>query len=172
MENTQIPLTQKIQAKIHVIRGLRVMLDIDLAELYGVETKVLNQAVKRNVERFPADFMFQLAEIDGKNLRSQIVTSSLGYGGRRYLPFAFTEQGIAMLSSVLRSETAIQVNIEIMRAFVKMKALESENHAIWQKIDQLEKKYDANFSGVFEAIRQIMAGEPPNQHRKIKSPSE
>jgi len=147
------------------------MLDSDLAALYHVEKRSLNQAVRRNLNRFPPDFMFQLDEIEEKNLKSQIVISSL-HGGSRHQSFAFTEQGVAMLSSVLRSETAVMVNIEIMRAFVKMKSFESANQAIWQKFDQLEKKYDANFAGVFEAIRQIMTGEPPNRHHKIKAPSE
>lgn len=147
------------------------MLDSDLAGLYSVETGALNRSVRRNLNRFPNDFMFQLNEIEEENLRCQIGISSL-HGGKRYITHAFTEQGIAMLSSVLRSETAVMVNIEIMRAFVKMKSFESANQVVWQKFDQLEKKYDANFSGVFEAIRQIMAGEPPNQHRKIKAPSE
>ncbi len=171
MQNNELSFIHQIQSKIHFIRGHRVMLDSDLAELYGVETRAINQAVRRNFKRFPADFAFQLSEIETKNLRSQFVISSL-HGGTRYTTFAFTEQGIAMLSSVLRSETAVMVNIEIMRAFVKMKHSETETQAIWQKIDQLEKKYDANFSGVFEAIRQIMAGEPANRHHKIKPPSE
>lgn len=149
------------------------MLDADLAELYGVETKALNQAVRRNPERFPTDFMFQLTEIEAKNImRSQFVTAYHPKTNLRFRALAFTEQGIAMISSVLRSNTAINVNIEIMRTFVKIKSFESENKAIWEKFDQLEKKYDSNFSGVFEAIRQLMAGEPPNQHRKIKAPNE
>ena len=174
MEKIDTSITQKIQPKIYFIRNFRVMLDSDLAELYGVETKVLNQAVRRNLERFPPDFMMQLTVTEAEFSRSQIVTLNDQVQGKniKYLPYVFTEQGIAMLSSVLRSDTAIKVNIEIMRAFVKLKALESENQAIWQKFDQLEKKYDANFSGVFEAIRQIIAGELPNQHNKIKTPSE
>jgi hypothetical protein len=160
-----------IQSKIHVIRGQRVMLDSDLAKLYGVETKALNQAVKRNFDRFPNDFCFQLSEIEEKNLRSQFVTSS-SYGGKRYASIVFTEQGIAMLSSVLKSKTAVHVNIEIMRVFVRLKNIEIGNQSVWIKIDQLEKKYDANFSGVFEAIRQIMGGEIPNEHRKVKPLSE
>lgn len=173
MKKYDLSLIEQIKPKIHFIRGFRVMLDSDLAELYCVETKALNQAVRRNLERFPPDFMFQLIDIERQNLRrSQSVTGSRPGMNLRFLPFAFTEQGIAMLSTVLRSETAIKVNIEIMRAFVKMKSLESENQAVWQKFDQLEKKYDASFSGVFEAIREIAAGELPNQHRKIKPASE
>lgn len=110
---------QHIQNKIYQIRGQKVMLDVDLAELYGVQTKVLNQAVKRNISRFPSDFLFQLTKIETENLRSQFVTSS--WGGSRYLPFAFTEQGVAMLASILKSETAIQVNIAIVRAFVAIR---------------------------------------------------
>ncbi len=174
MQNQETSVIQIIHSKIYFIRGQRVMLDSDLAELYGVETKVLNQAVKRNLMRFPLDFMFQLSEIEAEFSRSQSVTLNGAVRGKniKYLPYAFTQEGIAMLSSVLRSETAVMVNIEIMRAFVKMKNSEAENQAIWQKIDQLEKKYDANFSGVFEAIRQLVAGEPPNQHQKIKPMNE
>jgi len=125
MKNTEIDFIGEI--KIHVIRGQRVMLDSDLARLYGVETKVLNQAVRRNLERFPSDFMFQLVENEWEILRSQIVTLRLWGEHRKYIPMAFTQEGVAMLSGVLRSETAIRVNIEIMRAFVKMKNSESEN---------------------------------------------
>ena len=117
-ENLQIQPSD-IQNKIHTIRNLNVMLDFDLSEMYGVQTKVLNQAVKRNISRFPIDFMFQLSKIEFDNLRSQFVTSS--WGGTRYMPFAFTEQGIAMLSSVLKSETAIQINIGIVRTFVAIR---------------------------------------------------
>ena len=174
MKKNNLSLIQQIQTKIHFIRGYPVMLDSDLAELYGVETKVLNQSVRRNLERFPADFMIQLTVIEAKFSRSQFVTLNDQQQGKniKYRPFAFTEQGIAMLSSVLRSDIAIHVNIEIMRAFVKIKIFESENKAIWQKFEQLEKKYDANFSGVFETIRQIMEKELPNHHHKIKAPSE
>ena len=134
------------------------MLDADLAELYGVETKVLNQAVRRNQERFPQGFMFQLTREEMKELsRSQIVTSSLGYGGRRYLPMAFTEQGVAMLSSVLRSKRAIQVNIAIMKTFVRLRELMATHRDLAEKLAALESKYDAQFRGVFDAIRGLMA---------------
>jgi len=123
-ENVQIQPAD-IQYKIYEIRGQRVMLDFDLAEMYGVQTKVMNQAVKRNLGRFPDDFMFQLTKLEFDNLRSQFVTSS--WGGTRYMPFAFTEQGIAMLSSVLKSETAIQINIAIIRAFVAIRHVISQN---------------------------------------------
>lgn len=146
------------------------MLDSDLAQLYQVETGALNRAVRRNLNRFPSDFMFQLTEIEAESSRCQF--GILNNGGRgsnfKYRPFAFTQEGIAMLSGVLHSEIAIQANIEIMRTFVRVKNSESESQQLWNKIDQLEKKYDANFSGVFEAIRELKSGELPNQHFKIK----
>jgi len=150
-----------IERKIFMIRGHKVMLDRDLAELYGVETKVLIQAVKRNVKRFPEDFMFQLIEDEFDNLRSQIVTSS--WGGTRYLPYIFTEQGVAMLSSVLNSERAIQVNIAIMRAFVKLKQILSMNKELAYKLTELEhkiEKHDEDIQAIFEAIRRLMAPSP------------
>jgi phage regulator Rha-like protein len=140
------------------------MLDSDLAELYEVETKVLLQAVKRNVQRFPEDFMFQLNDEEFMNLRSQIVTSSSGHGGRRYLPYVFTEQGVAMLSSVLHSERAVQVNIAIMRTFVKLRQMLASNAELARKLNALEKKYDSQFKMVFDAIRQLMT--PPEKPKK------
>jgi len=160
-----IVATDRIAAAIQIIRGQRVMLDRDLAELYGVATKVLIQAVKRNADRFPGDFMFQLTEQEFNNLRSQIVTSS--WGGRRYPPFAFTEQGVAMLSSVLRSERAIHVNIEIMRAFVRLRQLLASNAEMARKLATLEKKYDAQFKVVFDAIRELMTPPGPKKKRPI-----
>lgn len=139
------------------------MLDSDLAELYGVETKVLIQTVKRNIKRFPADFMFQLKNQEVAALRSQIVTSKSGRGGRRYMPYVFTEQGVAMLSSVLSSEQAIQVNIAIMRAFVRLKEILSTNKELALKLSQLEQKierHDGEIKLIFDAIRQLMA--PPD----------
>ena len=153
----------RIEKAILLIHGQKVMLDADLAELYGVETKVLVQAVKRNLERFPEDFMFQLSQEEFAILRSQIVTSS-DWGGRRYRPYAFTEQGVAMLSSVLRSQRAIQVNIEIMRAFIRLRQMLASHVELARKLDALEKKYDAQFKQVFEAIRQLMA--PPEPKRR------
>lgn len=145
------------------------MLDSDLAELYGVETGALNRAVRRNFERFPPDFAFQLVENEWEVLRCHFGILRSGWGEhRKFLPFVFTQEGIAMLSGVLRSETAVKANIEIMRTFVRIKNSESENKALWMKIDQLEKKYDSNFSGVFEAIRELRSGEIPNRHGKIK----
>ena len=145
---------ERIERSILLIRGQKVMLDSDLAGLYGVPTKVLIQAVKRNIRRFPSDFMFQLTQEEIVNLRSQFVTSN--WGGRRYLPYVFTEQGVAMLSSVLHSKQAIQVNIEIMRAFVRLKQFIESHKALREKLNALEKKYDKQFNVVFEAIRQLM----------------
>jgi len=153
----------RIEKAILLIRQQKVMLDADLAALYGVETKALVQAVKRNVERFPEDFMFQLSREEFAILRSQFVTSS-DWGGRRYPPYVFTEQGVAMLSSVLRSPRAIQVNIEIMRAFIRLRQILSSNAELARKMDELEKKYDAQFQEVFEAIRQLMV--PPEPKRR------
>jgi hypothetical protein len=133
---------------------MKVMLDRDLAELYDVETKVLKQAVRRNIGRFPEDFMFELSKEEFKNLRSQIVTSS--WGGLRYLPMVFSEQGVAMLSSVLRSERAIQVNIQIMRAFTQLRQMLSTHEELKQKIEAMEKKYDQQFQIIFEAIKQLL----------------
>ncbi|MBI4683824.1 MAG: ORF6N domain-containing protein [Nitrospirae bacterium] len=154
-----------IEKKIYLIRGQKVMLSSNLAELYGVEPKVLIQAVKRNLERFPADFMFQLSNQEFVNLKSQIVTSSWG-GIRRANPYAFTEQGIAMLSSVLRSKRAIEVNIHIMRAFVKLRELMATRKDLARKLADMEKKYDAQFKVVFDAIRQLVTPPEPKK-RKI-----
>ncbi len=138
------------------------MLDADLAALYGVDTKVFVQAVRRNVDRFPADFMFQLTKQEFDNLRSQFVTSS--WGGRRYPPYAFTEQGVAMLSSVLRSKRAIRVNVEIMRAFVQLRRMLASHADLARKLSALEKKYDEQFKVVFDAIRELMV--PPEPKKK------
>jgi hypothetical protein len=144
-----------IESTIFIIRGQRVMLSTHLADLYDAEPRVLVQAVKRNIERFPEDFMFQLSEEEFENLKSQFVISSWG-GMRRATPYAFTEQGVAMLSSVLRSTRAVQVNIEIMRTFVRIRRIIAASDEISRKLDDLEKKYDQQFSVVFEAIRQLM----------------
>ena len=154
-----------IERKIYIIRGHKVMLSADLAELYEVEPRVLVQAVKRNIDRFPSDFMFQLNEIEFENLKSQIVTSSWG-GMRRANPYAFTEQGVAMLSSVLHSKRAIQVNIATMRAFVKLREMLTAHKDLARKLDKMEKKNDAQFKVVFDAIRQLM--EPPVPKKKGK----
>ena len=137
--NSLLPI-ESIQSKIFVIRGKKVLIDRHLAELYGVPTKVLNQAVKRNIKRFPLDFVFELTEEEIHNLRSQIVTSS--WGGLRYKPYAFTENGVAMLSSVLNSERAIQVNIQIMRVFTKLREMLSTHEELKKKFEEWEKKYD------------------------------
>jgi len=149
---------EHIESAIRILRGHRVILDADLADLYGVPAKVLNQAVKRNLDRFPDDFMYQLTSEEVTILRSQIVTSNTR-GGRRYLPYAFTEQGVAMLSSVLRSPRAVHVNIEIMRAFVRLRQMLQQNTELAQKLAALEKKYDAQFKIIFDAIRGLMT--PP-----------
>ncbi len=140
------------------------MLDSDLAELYEVPTRRLNEQIKRNIARFPSDFMFQLNPEEAENLRSQFATSTSRHGGRRYLPYVFTEQGVAMLSSVLNSERAIQVNIAIMRTFVKIREMLSSNKDLAKRLDNLEKKYDAQFKVVFDAIRQLMT--PPEPKRR------
>ncbi len=133
------------------------MIDRDLAEMYGVETKVLNQAVKRNIQRFPEDFMFILSPSEAKNLRSQFVTSKIKAGGSQYLPLAFTEQGVAMLSSVLRSERAIQVNIQIMRMFTRLREMLEDHKDLREKLDELEKKYDVQFRSIFFAIKRLLS---------------
>jgi hypothetical protein len=150
---------------IRLLRGQKVILDADLADLYGVETRVLVQAVKRNLERFPADFMFQLTAEEFNVLRSQTVTSR-GWGGRRYPPYAFTEQGVAMLAGVLNSPRAVQVNIEIMRAFVRFRKMLSSHAKLEKKLLELEEKYDGQFAMVFEALRQLMAPPEP-KHKRI-----
>ena len=159
--------TELIEKKIYLIRGHRVMLDSDLAELYGVETKMLVRAVKRNIDRFPPDFMFQLTKEEFDNLRCHFGTSSQ-WGGRRYLPYAFTEQGVAMLSSVLRSKRAIQVNIAIMRVFVRLRQILSTHKELAYKLSELERKiekHDEEIKAIFDAIRQLMA---PSEKPKRK----
>jgi phage regulator Rha-like protein len=154
----ELILVETIEKKIYLIRGHKVMLDSDLAEMYGVATKVLLQAVKRNLNRFPGDFMFQLNNLDVAALRSQIVTLKSGRGQhRKYLPYVFTEQGVAMLSSVINSERAVQVNVAIMRAFVKLREMIASHRDLAKKLDDLEKKYDTQFRVVFDAIRELMS---------------
>ena len=168
---------EKLAPLVHYLRHEKIILDSDLAELYGVGTKRLNEAVKRNIGRFPADFMFQLTENEMENLRSQIATSryaesslifqsgrSSSYGGRRHLPYAFTEQGVAMLSSVLHSPRAVEVNIAIMRTFVQLRRLMDSNALLAEKIEALEEKYadhDQQFQLVFDAIKQLIATPSP-----------
>ena len=145
---------ERIEDAIYFVRGHKVLLDRDLAILYGVLTKNLNLAVRRNISRFPSDFMFQLTKQELQILRLQIETSS--WGGRRTLPYAFTEQGVAMLSSVLRSPQAIQVNVTIMRTFVKLRRAVASHSVLAKKLDELERKYDSQFSVVFQALRKLM----------------
>jgi len=150
---------ERIEKSILLIRSQKVMLDTDLAQLYGVKTKELNKAVKRNIDRFPDDFMFQLTKKEHDNLRFHFGTSSSS-GGRQYRPYVFTEQGVAMLSSVLRSKRAVQVNVQIMRTFVKLREIISSNIELAHKLEELERKYDAHdeqIKAVFDAIKQMMA---------------
>ncbi len=165
MSDSIVP-AELIENKIYLIRNKKVMLDSDLAKLYDVETKALNQSVKRNIERFPEDFMFQLnKEEAAKVSRSQIVTLKRGYN-IKYLPHAFTENGVAMLSSVLKSERAVQVNIQIMRTFTKIREMLISHKDLKHKIEEMEKKYDSQFKIVFNAIKELMSP-PEKQVRKI-----
>lgn len=164
--------SQEISNRIYFIRGHRVMLDSDLAELYGVVTKQLNLAVRRNQKRFPTDFMFQLTEIEYDSLRFQIETLENGRGKhRKYLAFVFTEQGVAMLSAVLRSDRAIQTNIAIMRTFVQLRKVLESNRELAKKLESIESKvatHDNDLKSVFEAIRQLMDSGLPITQKKIK----
>ena len=162
MKNNSLVPLETLMNKIIFVRSSKVMLDSDLAQLYNVETKQLKRAVRRNIERFPDDFMFELTFEEYESLRSQFGTSS--WGGRRYLPFVFTEQGIAMLSSVLQSNRAIKVNIAIMRAFVKLRKLLQTNEDLNQKLLEMDKKYDKQFQIVFQVLRELM--EKPDEPRK------
>ena len=157
----------KIEQRIFLVRGQKVMLDADLAEIYRVPTKSLNLAVKRNADRFPEDFMFQLTDDEVVGLRFHFETSKRGRGGRRYLPYAFTEQGVAMLSSVLRSSRAVQVNIAIMRTFVRLREMLLSNAELARKLAALENKYDAQFKVVFDAIRELMTPPAAPPKRRI-----
>ena len=161
-----LPISERVAGAILLLRGHRVILDSHLADLYGVEVRSLVQAVKRNRERFPADFMFQLEKQEVARLRSQSVIS-IGKGGRRYAPYAFTEQGVAMLSSVLRSKRAVRVNVEIMRAFVHLRRMLATNVALARKLAELEAKYDEQFRVVFDAIRELMSVPDSGPRRQI-----
>jgi phage regulator Rha-like protein len=146
---------ESIKNKIYTIRGIQVMLDSDLAELYGVETRIFNQAVKRNIKRFPESFRFQLNEYEYNNLRSQFVTSSLQHGGRRYLPYVFTEQGVSMLSAILKSDIAIEISIKIIETFVAMRKYLASNSLMFARFERIEQRlsqHDDNFSKIFKAI--------------------
>ncbi|HBI34320.1 MAG TPA: DNA-binding protein [Candidatus Moranbacteria bacterium] len=152
-EKALIPY-ETIEQKIYLIRGKKIMLDMDLALLYGVETKAMNRAVKRNMDRFPMDFMFQLNAQEFENLRYQFGTSS--YGGRRYLPYVFTEQGVAMLSGILNSKRAIEVNVQIIRTFVKLREMIISNKELRIKMEDMERKYDKRFKVVFDTLRSLI----------------
>ena len=157
--------TERIASRIFWIRGKKVMLDRDLAGLYQVKTKALKQAVKRNIERFPGDFMFQLSEGEFRKWRSQIVTSIGDRKGLRYAPMVFTEQGVAMLSSVLNSKRTILVNIQIIRTFVKLRELLATNEAIRKKIEIMERKYDQKFKVIFDVIKRLLVAEEEPKKR-------
>ncbi len=161
---TPLMSAKVIEQSIHLIRDQRVILDADLARLYGVETGALTRAVRRNADRFPEDFMFQLSAGEHADLKRQFGISS-SWGGRRYPPYAFAEQGVAMLSSVLHSQRAVQVNIEIMRAFVRLRQMLASHEDLARKLDALERKYDAQFKAVFDAIRRLMAPPEPSRRR-------
>lgn len=152
----------RIEKSIRVIRGDKVLLDLDLAELYGVDVKRLNEQVKRNLDRFPADFMFQLTNQEFKDLKLQAGTASQ-WGGRRTPPYAFSEQGVAMLSSVLNSPRAVQVNIEIMRTFVRLRKILASHADLAERLEELEQKYDTQFKVIFDAIRKLMDPERPKK---------
>lgn len=170
-QSLELIATPAIDKRIFVVRGRRVMLDEDLADLYGVETKRLVEQVKRNLERFPEDFMVQLSKEETTALRSQIATSNTGRGGRRYAPYAFTEQGVAMLSSVLRSKRAIAVNIEIMRAFVELRRVASSFVALQERLEVLEREmagrldqHDEQLEQIFKVLHQLIT--PPQRSKR------
>lgn len=166
MTKPTLVLADRVTSAILLLRGEKVMLDADLASLYGVEIRALNQAVRRNIERFPKDFLLQLTVEEAALLRSQDVTLKAGRGQhRKYRPYAFTELGVAMLSSVLRSPRAIAVNIEIMRAFVRLRRILATHEDLARKMVALEKKYNAQFKVVFDAIRELMAPPIPSKRR-------
>ena len=160
--HSQSIVASKISQKIYFLRGHRIMLSTDLARLYGVEVRALIQAVQRNIERFPADFLFQLTADEHKHLKSQFVISS--WGGARTAPYAFTEQGVAMLSSVLRSPRAVQVNIAIMRTFVRLREMLATNQKLRRKIEDMEKRYDAKLQIVFATIESMLEDEDLPKH--------
>ena len=163
MKRIKTLVPEVIEKRILLIRGQKVIVDFNLSDLYGVETKALKRAVKRNRKRFPPDFCFELSPQEWKTLRYQIGTSS--WGGGRYPPYAFTEQGVAMLSSVLRSDKAVLVNIEIMRTFVRLREILATHKDLACKLEELETKYDEQFRVVFEAIRQLMTPPDPPKRR-------
>ena len=165
----QIVPVEIIERKIHLIRGCKIMLDNDLADLYGVPTKVLNQAIRRNLDRFPADFMFRLTSEELENcLRSQIVTSNVGRGGRRYPPFAFTEHGVAMLSSVLTSKRAVALNILIIRAFVRLREYLATHQDLARKLEDVERtqqEHGAHIQQIYDCIDRLVEPSGPSKRR-------
>jgi phage regulator Rha-like protein len=168
MRNTAIVLARKVDSKILVLRGHKIILDADLAELYGVSVKRLNEQVKRNATRFPSDFLFRLSRTEQENLRSQIATSSSAHGGRRYMPFAFTEHGAIMAATVLNSRRAIEMSIFVVRAFVRMREAFAMNQQIVAKLAELEhhlESHDADIQGLVEAIRELMVPLPASKRR-------
>lgn len=166
MKNTKTSLLPSPEQSIVRLRGQAVMLDTDLAAVYGVTVKRLNEQVRRNKDRFPDDFVFQLTETEWKNLRSQIATSS-GHGGRRYSPFAFTEHGAIMAATVLNSPQAVAMSLVVVRAFVKLRRMALSVEALARKVNELEQKYDTRFSIVFDTIRKLMTPPEPPPRRKI-----
>jgi hypothetical protein len=165
MANTDLVAVGRIERAIHVVRGEKVMLDSDLALLYGVTTSQLNQQVRRNSDRFPKDFAFRLTRKEFTILRSQVATSSSDWGGRRSMPLAFTEHGAVMLASVLNSPIAVEASIQVVRAFIRLRELLVSHKELSKRLDELEAKYDKQFAVVFEAIRQLMTPpeEPPRE---------
>ena len=168
MPTTGLVLARKVDSIIHLLRDQRVIFDADLAELYGVSVKHLNQQIKRNSRRFPPDFLFQLSKREYENLRSQIVTSSSSHGGRRYLPLAFTEHGAVMAANVLNSARAIKMSIFVVRAFVRMREMLAANQQLLSKLSELEQRlesHDAEIQDLFDAIRQLTAPLPAKHNR-------
>ena len=168
MPNTGIALARKVDSIIHLLRGQKVIFDSDLAELYGVSVKHLNQQIKRNARRFPPDFLFQLSQAEYENLRSQIVTSSSGHGGRRYLPLAFTEHGAVMAANILNSARAIKMSIFVVRAFVRMRETFAANQQLLSKLSELEQRlesHDEEIQDLFDTIRQLTAPSPAKHTR-------
>ena len=169
MNKKAINLVRHTESKIQIVRGQKVILDADLAELYGVSVKQLNQQIKRNIGRFPSDFLFRLSHAEHETLRSQFVTSNAGRGGRRYLPYAFTEHGAIMAATVLNSERAVEMSIFVVRAFVRMREVLSSNQKIVSKLGELERRletHDSDIQQLIEAIRELMTPPEPNR-RKI-----
>jgi hypothetical protein len=165
MKSIQKTKQPEIENRIYSIRGLKVMLDEDLAAIYNVETKRLNEQVKRNQERFPKDFMFQLTKKEFEDLKSQNATAS--WGGRRTLPYAFTEHGTVMLASVLKSKKAIEANIQIVKAFVKLRDIIASNKELAQRLNEMESKYDKKFAEIFQAIRELMNPKPEDYEKVV-----